>query len=74
MSAGEDHRGDLQESMPISLTVRIPVAMRMLGLGRSKIYELMDEGAIDSIKVGRARLVVTESLHAFVKSKSRRTT
>lgn len=48
------------------LTVRIPTATAMLGLSRSKFYDLMDEGEIATIKVGRARLVILQSLHEYV--------
>lgn len=53
------------------LAVRITVAARMIGLSRSMIYELMEEGAIESIKVGRARLIPVDSLRAFLASKPR---
>jgi len=48
------------------VTVRIPEAMRLLGLGRSKLYELIGDGSIVTIKVGRSRLVVMRSIHDFV--------
>jgi len=48
------------------ITVRIPRAMEMLGIGRSKLYELISEGEIDTIKCGSATLVVVTSLKAFV--------
>lgn len=51
---------------PERLTVRIPTAIAMLGLSRSKFYELMDGGEIATIKVGRARLVIVQSLHDYV--------
>lgn len=56
---------------PEPLTVRIPVAMALLGLGRSKFYELMHDGSIVTIKVGRSRLVLMESLRAFVAARLR---
>lgn len=62
--------GREQAFAPDPLTVRIPAAMTMLGLGRSKLYELMDDGTIATIKVGRSRLVVVESLRAFVSSRT----
>ena len=34
----------------------------MLGIGRSKFYELVGEGAIETVKVGRSTLVPVESL------------
>lgn len=51
---------------PERLTVRIPTAMAMLGLSRSKFYDLMAAGDIATIKVGRARLVIVQSLHDYV--------
>lgn len=48
------------------ITVRIPRAMEMLGIGRSKLYELISEGEVDTIKCGSATLVVVTSLKAFV--------
>lgn len=48
------------------ITVRIPRAKELLGIGRSKLYELIGEGEIDTIKVGSSTLVVVTSLKAFV--------
>jgi hypothetical protein len=49
------------------LTVRIPRAMEMTGIGRSKLYELFSEGAIETVKVGTMTLVVVSSLRAFLR-------
>lgn len=51
---------------PVRLTVRIPTALEMLGIGRSKLYELIGSGEIEVIKIGKATLVVVQSLHSFV--------
>lgn len=48
------------------ITVRIPRAMELLGIGRSKLYELISEREIETIKCGSATLVVVTSLKAFV--------
>lgn len=48
------------------LTVRIPIAIRMIGIGRSKLYELIQAGEIDTVKVGRCTLITVESLKRFV--------
>ncbi|MBV1691488.1 helix-turn-helix domain-containing protein [Novosphingobium sp. G106] len=53
-------------AQPERLTVRIPTAMAMLGLSRSKFYDLMDGGEVATIKVGRARLVILQSLQDYV--------
>ncbi|HWK36292.1 helix-turn-helix domain-containing protein [Sphingomonas sp.] len=38
----------------------------MLGLGRTKIYELIKTGELASANVGRARLVLVSSLRRFL--------
>jgi predicted DNA-binding transcriptional regulator AlpA len=48
------------------LTVRIPQALSMIGLGRSMFYELVSAGEIETIKVGKATLVLVSSLNEFV--------
>jgi len=55
-----------QSGGPEAITVRIPTALGMLGLSRSKFYQMMQSGEIETIKVGRATLVVVASLHEFV--------
>ena len=51
------------------ITVRVPQALAMLGLGRSKLYELIGDGEIEIIKVGKSTLIVVASLHAFVQKR-----
>ncbi|CAM5616198.1 Excisionase family DNA binding protein OS=Sphingobium scionense OX=1404341 GN=GGQ90_005883 PE=4 SV=1 [Sphingobium scionense] len=53
------------------LTVRIKTATRLTGIGRSKLYELFAEGAIETVKVGASTLVVMQSLRAFIKGAPR---
>ena len=48
------------------LTVRIPEACRMTGIGRSKLYELIKAGEIETIKVGSSTLVLVTGLEAFL--------
>jgi len=48
------------------ITVRIPIACRMLGISRSKLYELIAEGEIGTLKLGNTTLVPVEGLRAFV--------
>lgn len=47
------------------LTVRISTAVRITGLSRSRIYELIQSGDLDTVKVGRATLVQYASLKAL---------
>jgi hypothetical protein len=53
-------------SDPIS--VDIPTACRMSGLSRSFLYEVLAGGAVRSIKAGRRRLVLVDSLRAWLQS------
>ena len=51
---------------PGPITVRVPTAVAMLGLSRSKFYLLLADGEFEIVKVGRCTLVVVASLHRFV--------
>ncbi|MFL5995896.1 MAG: helix-turn-helix domain-containing protein [Streptomyces sp.] len=48
---------------PIALTVREAVIFSRIG--KTKLYELMASGQIESVKVDGRRLVSTESLRAY---------
>ena len=50
------------------LTVRISTAVRITGLSRSRIYELIQSGELETVKVGRATLVQYASLKALTAS------
>ena len=59
--------GGSTATLPIA--VRISEACRLTGIGRSKLYELINVGEIDIIKVGTITLVPTESLIAFLRAR-----
>ena len=48
--------------------VKIEPACRYLDVGRSKLYELIREGKLDSVKIGKSARVTTASLKRFVES------
>ena len=48
------------------LAVRIPDAVRMTGIGRSKLYELIASGELETIKIGRCTLVTIDALKALL--------
>lgn len=52
------------------ISVRIPEACRMIGISRSKLYELIEAGEIQTAKVGASRLILVSSLRAFVESRA----
>jgi len=43
----------------------IPDAAKALGLGRSKTYELIDEGQLETVRIGRRRLVRVSSIRTL---------
>ncbi|RPF72462.1 helix-turn-helix domain-containing protein [Aurantiacibacter spongiae] len=49
------------------ICVRVNDAARMIGIGRTKLYELIASGEIETLKIGRATRVTTASLHAFAR-------
>lgn len=48
------------------ITVRISDACRTTGIGRSKFYELIKDGAVEVIKVGAITLVPMASIRALL--------
>lgn len=58
------------EARPIdrteTLTVRIPEAVRMTGIGRSKLYELIQSGDIGIVKIGASTLIPVDSLQELI--------
>ena len=52
------------------LAVSPAEAARMLGLGRTKLYELMAAKEITSIKIGTRRLIRVSAIEAFLDRQS----
>jgi excisionase family DNA binding protein len=48
------------------ITVTVAGARKALGLGHTKIYELINEGKLQTVTVGRRRLVKIASIRALV--------
>ena len=46
----------------------VPEAARSLGVGRKKIYQLIEWGELRAVKLGRSVRVEKESLDAFLRS------
>lgn len=49
------------------ICVRINDAARMIGIGRTKLYELISSGELETIKIGKATRVTAASLHELVR-------
>jgi excisionase family DNA binding protein len=64
-----DEQGDYSMSFDTNfnpITMSISSAAQYLSLGRTTIRKLIGDGHLESIKIGRRRLVTTKSLVAFV--------
>lgn len=57
-----------QRMEPIS--IKVPEAVRVSGLSRSRIYELMKSGDLEFAKVGSSTLIIVESLRRFIHSRT----
>ena len=55
----------LQPVEPIC--VRVNDAARMIGVGRTKLYELISNGELETVKIGKATRVTISSLHELVR-------
>ncbi|MEE4212911.1 MAG: helix-turn-helix domain-containing protein [Parvularcula sp.] len=52
------------------ICVRINDAARMIGVGRTKLYELISSGELEAVKIGKATRVTTVSLNELVERRS----
>lgn len=49
------------------LTVSVATGKAMLGIGQTKLFELLDaEEGLESILIGRKRLILLSSIYAFI--------
>jgi excisionase family DNA binding protein len=48
------------------IAVRILEAVRLTGIGRSKLYELIASGEIETVKIGSCTLIPMASLHGLI--------
>lgn len=48
------------------LLLRPEEAADVLGIGRSKLYDLLATGEIESVHIGSCRRIPVEGLHAYV--------
>jgi hypothetical protein len=54
-------------STPVEpISVRITDAIRLTGIRRSKLYELMASGHLEVVKIGRCTLIPMDSLRALI--------
>ena len=55
-----------QEGATQRLLLRIPEAAEQLGIGRTKIYEMISKGELPTIRIGRAVRISANTLQKWV--------
>ena len=55
------------------LLLKPEAAAQALNIGRSKIYQLMEAGEIESVKIGRSRRISVKALEEFTEKLTRET-
>jgi excisionase family DNA binding protein len=58
-----------QEGAPQRLLLRIPEVADTLGIGRTKIYEMIATGELPTIRVGRAVRISVSTLQKWVEER-----
>jgi excisionase family DNA binding protein len=53
------------------LAVSVKTARQLLDIGNSKMWELISEGRVETVRLGRKRLVLYHSLEALLNSAAR---
>jgi excisionase family DNA binding protein len=48
------------------ICVKVNDAARMIGVGRTKLYELIASGEIEAIKLGKSTRITAASLHELI--------
>jgi excisionase family DNA binding protein len=54
------------------ISARISVAVKLTGIGRLTIYEQINEGHIEIVKIGRSTLTLYRSLKRLIEGKPNR--
>jgi excisionase family DNA binding protein len=54
------------QNVDAKLLLSIPEVVNSTGICRSNVYKMMESGEIESVKVGKRRLIPADSLHAWI--------
>ena len=65
------HKGHAAERLPPvePICVKVNDAARMIGVGRTKLYELIAAGEVDVVKLGKSTRITTASLRALIQKR-----
>lgn len=48
------------------ICMKVNDAARLIGVGRTKLYQLIASGDVEAVKLGKSTRVVTASLHRLI--------
>jgi excisionase family DNA binding protein len=48
------------------ICLRVDLAMRMLGIGKTKLYHLIAAGELETVHIGRRTLILQASIDAMI--------
>ena len=51
---------------PRTLAVRVADASRLTGIGKTKLFELISDGTLETTSIGRRRLILYRSLQRLI--------
>jgi excisionase family DNA binding protein len=66
----DETRSPKQDEAGAALLISVEHAASILGIGRTLTFELIMQGKVSSVKIGRRRLVVRQELDEFVRELS----
>lgn len=52
---------------PQPIAYDLDTASRVSSLGKTRLYELIEQGRLASTKIGKRRLVIADSLHRLIR-------
>lgn len=55
-----------------AIAASIPESARIVGVSRSLIYKMLNEGRLPSVKIGRRRVIPIEALRAFIEAQTQK--
>ena len=60
-----------QEIPELELLIKVPAAARKLAVSKSKLYELINEGVIPHVRVGKCLRIPTRELESWIKTNTK---
>jgi hypothetical protein len=67
LRGGTNTEATLDTTIPITATIKR--FSEISGIGRSIVYKLLADGSLESLHIGKRRLIVIDSYHELIKRK-----